>query len=244
MQPPLPMLKPSTFKCGEEILLPPEERILSYDYVYPPSQLPVTSSFFSSWPDEHKMLEMQQKEMHQELHQEEAPVLPHFPDPNAIIAHGNLRHLLSSTELGLRQLELCLSGYVVECGRLRTMHGHGHGYFSEMNREHSGLLSLKRDTTCGDVTHAAYCTSGGGGRQFSVGVSIEHLFRLSRHFSSAINSILSLGSDICHEDLMQISMVYSKLESMHDTIVQLTARSIQLSKDATVDALNYHSVVF
>jgi len=71
-----------------------------------------------------------------------------------------------------------------------------------------------------------------GGRLCSLGVSVEHLLRFSRRFSSAVNSMLILGGpEIYQDELALISMVYCRIKTIHDKIVQLTTRSLQLSKE-------------
>ncbi|KAI3320567.1 hypothetical protein HD806DRAFT_524603 [Xylariaceae sp. AK1471] len=115
-------------------------------------------------------------------------------------------------------------------------------YLSEVNLAHDAWQSLQRDTTCGD-TCTGYWGLGVVEQACSSKLSVEELFHFSRRFSSTLDAMASAGTlTSCHIDPALVLSVYSRIRDIHDIIIQLTAQSLQLSKDAVVRITNWHKL--
>ncbi|KAH8160694.1 hypothetical protein CIB48_g7551 [Xylaria polymorpha] len=111
------------------------------------------------------------------------------------------------------------------------------GYLSEVNWVHDAWKTLQADTTCSGTS--AVCS--GLDETHLPRLSIEDVFHLSQRFAFSLNTMANssmLGSG--QVDLTVASSVYSMLRDIHDIIIQLTAQSLQQSRDAVVRITNWH----
>ncbi|RYC64469.1 hypothetical protein CHU98_g1761 [Xylaria longipes] len=110
-------------------------------------------------------------------------------------------------------------------------------YLTEVNRAHDAWKTLQTDTTCSGTSTVHW----GFDETYPPRLSIEEVFHLSQRFAFSLNTMLNSSTLAIHQvDPTVASLVYSRLQDIHDIIIQLATQSLQLSKDAVVRISNWH----
>ncbi len=106
-------------------------------------------------------------------------------------------------------------------------------YLSEVNLAHGAWQALERDTTCSGTSADGWGLKMVDDTSRPSRPSIEELFCLSHRFSSTIHAMIGTGMFTSHRvDPAIPLLVYSRIQDIHNIILQLVTKSLQLSKNA------------
>ncbi|TGJ80831.1 hypothetical protein E0Z10_g7930 [Xylaria hypoxylon] len=162
------------------------------------------------------------------------------------VGSEDLQQAPSAVDVGLGYLELCLPYSSLDYNQFQDTTCPEHAkqtlleYLSEVNLVHAAWRALERDTTCSGTNADSWGLKMGLDDMSPSGPCVQELFHLSQRFSSTLHTMVSTGMfTSCHMDPAITVLVYSRIQDIHNIIMQLATKSLQLSKDAMVRITNW-----
>ncbi|KAI0413003.1 hypothetical protein F5X98DRAFT_379179 [Xylaria grammica] len=236
-------IRPGPLKVtGETLLLPQQDRRLC-DLVSRSEQDPATSNPFGEpQVDKHAVhlpIPCSSGPSFPTFHSEEAYAFHHSHGFDHVDSEG-LRQTSPAAEVEPEYLELCLPHSSLDGQQFQDTTWAEYakqtllGYLSEVDLVLDAWRALERDTTCSGTN------AGSGGLKMvddmsPSGPCIQELFQLSQRFSCTLHAMASTGMfTSCHADPEIAVLVHSRIQDIHNIIIQLATKSLQLSKNAMV----------